>query len=163
MADQVQSGELDLAFVGLFADQVPAGLAHSVLAEEPLVAVVARGHPLAGRRTVDVRDLAAAGPFVDMRPESGLRLQVDAAFVRAGVARTVVFELSTSESVVRFVGLGFGAALVPPSAIGATSEVVELALSDGDAKHPIALVHRAPQPSAPSARAFLEQLREGQN
>jgi DNA-binding transcriptional LysR family regulator len=163
MADQVQSGELDLAFVGLFADQVPAGLAHSVLAEEPLVAVVARGHPLAGRRTVDVRDLAAAGPFVDMRPESGLRLQVDAAFVRAGVARTVVFELSTSESVVRFVGLGFGAALVPPSAIGATSEVVELALSDGDAKHPIALVHQAPQPSAPSARAFLELLRESQN
>src|SRR3954451_9340780 len=108
MADQVQSGELDLAFVGLFADQSPAGLAHSVLAEEPLVAVVARDHPLAGRRTVDVRDLAAAGPFVDMRPESGLRLQVDAAFVRAGVARTVVFELGTSESVVRFVGLGFG-------------------------------------------------------
>jgi|tagenome__1003787_1003787.scaffolds.fasta_scaffold20952034_2 DNA-binding transcriptional LysR family regulator len=160
MADQVQSGELDLAFVGLFADQSPAGLAHSVLAEEPLVAVVARDHPLAGRRTVDVRDLAAAGPFVDMRPESGLRLQVDAAFVRAGVARTVVFELGTSESVVRFVGLGFGAALVPPSAIGATSEVVELALSDGDAKHPIALVHQAPQPSAPSARAFLELLQE---
>src|SRR3954468_17962691 len=160
MADQVQSGELDLAFVGLFADQSPAGLAHSVLAEEPLVAVVARDHPLAGRRTVDVRDLAAAGPFVDMRPESGLRLQVDAAFVRAGVARTVVFELGTSESVVRFVGLGFGAALVPHSAIGTTSDVIELALSDGDAKHPIALVHQAPQPSAPSARAFLELLQE---
>src|SRR4051795_2983130 len=160
MADQVQSGELDLAFVGLFADQSPAGLAHSVLTEEPLVAVVPPGHPSAGLRTVDLRDLASAGPFIDMRPESGLRLQVDAAFRRAGVVRTVAFELGTSESVVRFVGLGFGAALVPPSAIGATSEVVELALSDGDAKHPIALVHQAPQPSAPSARAFLELLQE---
>jgi DNA-binding transcriptional LysR family regulator len=160
MAEQVRSGELDLAFVGLFADQSPAGLAHSVLADEPLVAVVAPGHPLAGRRTVDVRDLAAAGPFIDMRPESGLRLQVDAAFDRAGVARTIAFELGTSESVVRFVGLGFGAALVPPSAIGATSDVIELPLRDRDGRHPIALVHQAPRPSAPSARAFLELLRE---
>jgi DNA-binding transcriptional LysR family regulator len=160
MADQVRSGDLDLAFVGLFADQSPPGLAHTVLAEEPLVAVVPPAHPSAGRQTVDLRDLAAAGPFIDMRPESGLRLQVDAAFRRARVARTVAFELGTSESVVRFVGLGFGAALVPPSAIGATSEVVELALSDGDARHPIALVHQAPSPSTPSARAFLQLLRE---
>jgi DNA-binding transcriptional LysR family regulator len=160
MAEQVRSGGLDLAFVGLFADQSPAGLVHTVLAEEPLVAVVGAAHPLGGRRTVDVRDLAEAGPFVDMRPESGLRLQVDAAFDRAGVARTVAFELATSESVVRFVGLGFGAALVPSSAIGGARGVIEVALDDPHARHPIALVHAAPRPSAPSARAFLELLQE---
>jgi DNA-binding transcriptional LysR family regulator len=156
MAEQVRSGNLDLAFVGLFANQSPAGLIHRVLTDEPLVAVVPRDHPLAGRRAVELVDLAAAGPFIDMRPESGLRLQVDAAFDRAGVARSVAFELGTSESVVRFVGLGFGAALAPSSAVGTPADVSVLTLSDPAARHPIALVHQAPRPSAPSARAFLK-------
>jgi DNA-binding transcriptional LysR family regulator len=156
MAAQVQSGNLDLAFVGLFAGQVPDGLVHHLLTDEPLVAVVPRTHPMADRDTAGLEELAGHGPFIDMRPESGLRLQVDAAFERAGVARTVAFELSTSESVVRFVGLGFGAALVPASAIGTATGVRGLPLDDPAARHPIGLVHPAPRPSAPSARAFLE-------
>jgi DNA-binding transcriptional LysR family regulator len=156
MAAQVQTGDLDLAFVGLFADQFPDRLAHHLLADEPLVAVVARTHPLAGRSTVELGELADAGPFIDMRPESGLRLQVDAAFDRAGLARTVAFELGTSENVLRFVGLGFGAALVPASAITTRAEVSVLPLADPDARHPIGLVHQPPRPSTPSAQAFLD-------
>src|SRR3954465_1151538 len=90
MADKVRTGDLDLAFVGLFADQVPPGVAHHLLADEPLVAVVAATHPLAGGTAVALSGMAG-GPFIDMRGESGLRLQVDAAFDRAGVERTVVF------------------------------------------------------------------------
>jgi DNA-binding transcriptional LysR family regulator len=161
MAEQVRSGELDLAFVGLFADQAPTGLVHSVLTDEPLVAVVARDHPLAGRRTVELRELAEAGPFIEMRGESGLRLQVDAAFDRVGTSRTVAFELGTSDSVVRFAGLGFGAALVPASAAASSTDVRVLTLPDPGARHPISLVHRAPEPSAPSARAFLSLLLDG--
>jgi DNA-binding transcriptional LysR family regulator len=160
MAEQVRSGDLDLAFVGLFADQSPPGLAHLVLTDEPLVAVVARDHPLAGRRTVDLAELAEAGPFIEMRTESGLRRQVDAAFDRAGVERRVAFELGTSESVVRFAGLGFGAALVPASSVATATSVAVLTLTDPDARHPISLVHREPEPSAPSARAFLALLLE---
>jgi len=160
MAEQVRAGELDLAFVGLFADQSPAGLIHAVLTDEPLVAVVARDHPLAGRRTIDLHELAEVSPFIEMRTESGLRLQVDAAFDRAGVTRTVAFELGTSDSVVRFAGLGFGAALVPVSAASTSTDVQVLALRDPGARHPISLVHRAPEPSAPSARAYLAMLLE---
>jgi DNA-binding transcriptional LysR family regulator len=160
MAGQVLSGALDLAFVGLFADQSPAGLVHSVVTDEPLVAVVGRAHPLAGRPIVGLDELAAAGPFIDMRAESGLRLQVDAAFERAGVSRTVAFELGSSESVVRFARLGFGAALVPASATAAATGVSVLPLPDPLARHPISVVHRAPDPAAPSARALLALLRE---
>jgi DNA-binding transcriptional LysR family regulator len=160
MAEQVRSGDLDLAFVGLYADQAPAGLLHSVLTDEPLVAVVDRDHPLAGRQAVDLGELAHISPFIEMRAESGLRLQVDAAFGRAGVPRRVAFELGTSDGVVRFAGLGFGAALVPSSAAATAAGVSVLTLTDADARHPISLVHRAPEPSAPSARAFLALLRE---
>jgi DNA-binding transcriptional LysR family regulator len=158
MAERVRAGDLDLAFVGLFADQVPAGLVHHLLADEPLVAVVARTHPLAGRAGVSLRDLAATGPSVEMRDESGLRLQADAAFARAGVERTVAFELGTSDAVVRFAGLGFGAGLVPASTAAAASGVAVLTVDDPAARHPVGLVHRAPAPSTPSARAFLDLL-----
>jgi DNA-binding transcriptional LysR family regulator len=154
MAEQVRAGELDLAFVGLFADQVPGDLVHTVLAVEPLVAVVPPGHPLAGRTAVALADLAAGTAFVEMRPESGLRRQVDAAFERARVTRRVAFELATSESVVRFVGLGFGAAVVPRSTADHG-----MALDDAAARHPISVVHR-PRPAAPAARELLRLISE---
>jgi len=161
MADQVRAGVLDAAFVGLFADQVPADLVHRVLAVEPLVAIVGVDDPLAGRGSADLAELAdlvGGRPFVEMRRESGLRQQVDAAFDRAGVVRTAAFELGTSDAVVRFVGLGFGAALVPLSATSGRSGVASLRLTDALAQHPVSLVHRQPEPSAPSARAFLALL-----
>jgi DNA-binding transcriptional LysR family regulator len=185
MAEQVRAGELDVAFVGLYADQLPADLDHRILVDEPLVAAVPRGHRLAaapadradrvdrsgrsGRSDrsdrvdradrVDLADLAAESAFVEMRAESGLRRQVDAAFARAGVTRRVAFELSTSDAVVRFVALGFGPAVVPRSAAAARpDDVAALELADPAARHPIGLVHRHPEPSAPGARAFLALL-----
>jgi DNA-binding transcriptional LysR family regulator len=109
---------------------------------------------------VELSELAAAGPFVEMRAESGLRLQVDAAFERAGVRRTVAFELSTSDSVVRFAGLGFGAVLVPASATATATRVSVLPLGDPEATHPIGLVHPKAGPPTPSAREFLALLHE---
>jgi DNA-binding transcriptional LysR family regulator len=158
MAEQVRAGDLDLALVGLFADQTPSGVAHHLLVDEPLVAVVARDHPLAGRRSAALDELAEAGAFIEMRAESGLRLQVDAAFRRAGVQRSVAFELGASDVVLRFVRLGFGAALVPASALGKTSDVAVLHLPDPDARHPVSVVHQLPEPSTPSARALLSLL-----
>jgi DNA-binding transcriptional LysR family regulator len=158
MAEQVRIGELDLAFVGLYADQVPGDLAHRILAEESLVVAVPRGHAPTGA-PADLSALAGESAFVEMRPESGLRRQVDAAFARAGITRRIAFELSTSAAVVRFVALGFGAAVVPRSAATARPEdVAVLELADPAARHPIGLVHRSPEPSAPSARAFLTLL-----
>jgi DNA-binding transcriptional LysR family regulator len=154
----VRAGELDMAFVGLFADQLPDDLAHRILTEEPLVAAVPRRHPIA-KAPADLAALAAESAFVEMRPESGLRCQVDAAFARAGVTRRIAFELCTSDAVVRFVALGFGPAVVPRSAVTARPEDVAVRdLADPAARHPIGLVHRQPEPSAPSARAFLALL-----
>jgi DNA-binding transcriptional LysR family regulator len=158
MAEQILSGDLVLAFVGLFAGQLPGGVVHRVLSTEPLVAVVGQSHPLAARhRPVSLVELADAGAFIEMRSESGVRTQVDAAFDRAGVTRKIAFELATSQDVVRLAGLGFGIAVVPTSAAHA-SDVEILSLDDPDARHPISLIHSEPEPSAPSARAYLSLL-----
>ncbi|WP_395728200.1 LysR substrate-binding domain-containing protein [Nakamurella sp.] len=135
LAGRIRSGDLDLALVGLFADQISPDLAHRVLTVEPLVATLPIGHPLAGSADrLDLRELAGV-EFGEMRPESGLRRQVDAAVERAGIVRSVAFELSTSDNVVRFVQLGFGVALVPLSAQG--RPVVVRPLTDATARHPV--------------------------
>jgi DNA-binding transcriptional LysR family regulator len=157
MADLVRGGLLDVAVVGLFADQAPPDLVHRVLAVEPLVAVIDRPHAPAGAGTADLAELVDVTPFVEMRAESGLRRQVDAVFERAGLTRRIAFELSTSEAVVRYVALGFGAAIVPVSATVGTDLAV-LTLPDRRARHPISLIHRHPEPSAPSARVFIALL-----
>ena len=157
MADLARGGLLDVAFVGLFADQLPPDLVHRVLAVEPLVAIIDRSHVLAGAGTADLAELVEATPFVEMRAESGLRRQVDAVFGRTGLTRRIAFELSTSEAVVHYVALGFGAAIVPLSAAVGT-EVAVLTLPDRRARHPVSLIHRHPEPSAPSARAFIALL-----
>ena len=160
MAEQVRTGNLDLAFVGLFADQLPDDLGKRELASERLVGLVGAEHPLAARAAVTLAELAAAGPFIEMRPESGLRQQVDAAFERAGLRRKVAFELGTSDAVARFVALGFGAAVVPESAATTQARARILRLRGIEARHPVSLVYRRPAPSAPSARAFLALLDE---
>ena len=120
MAEQVRAGDLDLAFVGLFADQVPADLAHRVLADEPLVAVV----PRAKRPAEPGRPRRAGGRARRSSrcgPSPGLRQQVDAAFARAGVARRVAFELARpTRGAVRRAGLrcGAGARARRPRATG---------------------------------------------
>jgi len=158
MAEQVHAGELDIAFVGLFTDQLPADLTHQILTDEPLVAAIPVGHPPA-EGPADLAALADESAFVEMRAESGLRQQVDAVFARAGVTRRIAFELTTSDAVVRFVALGFGPALVPRSAaIARPNDVAVVELADPAARHPISLVHRRPAPTAPSARAFLALL-----
>ncbi len=160
MADRIRTGDLDLAFVGLFADQLPADLAHRVLAVEPLVVALPPTHRLAeGDGPIDLSELAG-DEFVEMRPESGLRRQVDAAAQRAGLRRSVAFELSTSDNVVRFVELGFGVALVPSSAAHGRDVRVR-GLTDPGARHPVGLVHRSPAPSAPAAQALLALLESG--
>jgi DNA-binding transcriptional LysR family regulator len=158
MAEAVRTGDLDLAFVGLYAEQLLPGLVHHLLVDEPLVAVVAPTHPLAQHDRVTLDELAATGPFIEMRPESGLRLQADTAFDRAGVERTVAFEVGTPDAVARYAGLGLGTVLVPASTAGAVARVAVLPLLDPEARHPIGLVHRAPAPSTPSARAFLSEV-----
>ena len=69
----------------------------------------------------------------------------------------------------RYVGLGLGVAVVPASTAAAHTgghgdgygDVTALALDDPEARHPVSLVHRRPEPSAPAARAFLALLPHG--
>ena len=161
LAAAVLAGDLDVAFVGLFPDQMSAELDCQVLSVEPLMAVIDETEPAARRRTVDLAELAATSAFIDCHHDSGLRTQVDAAFARAGVHRHVSFELGDVADLARMASLGLGSAIVPKPVLArlppaAGRRYVTRRLSDRLALQPVTLVTAAVQRRTPATTAFLD-------
>jgi DNA-binding transcriptional LysR family regulator len=154
----ILAGSTDAAFVGLFRDQLPAGLTHQLLALEPLVAVVGPDHPLRGAPAVDMGALADCSRFLESHPDSGLRAQVDAACTRAGTRRQVACELRNPADLAALARQGLGVAIVPlriAQAVADGDQASVLRLADPQAVQPVAIIYSDPPPASPPARAFL--------
>ena len=82
------------------------------LVESPFLAVLPEAHPLAGRTSVSLADLAGE-PWVDARPGFGNRVTLDRAFSALGLTRRVPTELSDLGEIPRFVSSGLGVAALP--------------------------------------------------
>ncbi len=157
----LRAGELDLGLIGFYESEIPSDLAHRVLADHEVVAVVDPGHRLAGEMSVGLADLAAHGPAVELRSASGLRYYIDKAFDDLGVSRTVAFEVATTDESIRYASLGMGFALVPRSTVELDQlrhHVAVLSLEGARLRHPVALVHRRPRPTSPAARALVSMI-----
>ncbi|HEY2520790.1 MAG TPA: LysR family transcriptional regulator [Streptosporangiaceae bacterium] len=166
MVAAVGAGTLDLAIVGLSPEDVPPGLERQLLSQDPLVAVVAPRHRLAGRARVEVAELAGPGAFIHFRRGSGIRRYVEAAFGRAGVAAPGGFEVSQVHDMIRLAAQGVGATIVPRSAATwlyppgpGRDDFRVLRLADRAAVHPTSVIYDAARLS-PAADAFLGVLRE---
>jgi len=173
----VLDGALDLALVGLGPERIPPGLDHRVLDEDRLVAVVPAGHRLAGRRHVDLAELSG-DELIWFSRGTGLRAAVEAVCARAGLTPPVPprLEVGMVGEMVRLAAHGLGVAIVPGSAVGLASDPAAadtaetadtahtlptgarvLRLTDPQAVHRVALVHRADRLSA-AAAALLNAI-----
>ena len=114
-SDGVRSGEFDLAFTQ-FVGRTPPGIRAWMLACEPLVAVCAPGHPLAGRRNVTLGDLVAE-TFVDLLRDWGTRQLIDQSFSESRLTRKIGFEVNDPATQLDLVAHGLGIALVPKTLI----------------------------------------------
>ncbi|OBG21050.1 LysR family transcriptional regulator [Mycobacterium sp. 852002-51057_SCH5723018] len=108
LAQQLRDGTLDVALL-VFPDGPPPDLHTRLVAAFQLLLIVPAGHPLAGRESVPVAELAGMS-FVDGPPGYGNRAVVDRAFAAAGVQRTVALEVADIATTATHVrnGLGIG-------------------------------------------------------
>lgn len=108
LAQQLRDGDLDVALL-VFPDGPPPDLHSRLVAAFPLLLIVPAGHPLAGRESVALAELAGMS-FVDGPPGYGNRAVVDRAFAAAGVERTVALEVADIATTATHVrnGLGIG-------------------------------------------------------
>jgi len=110
LEDELLAGTLDLALA--IAPLRRKELESTALAREELVVVTTPDHPLAGRGTVTVPELARH-PLVMFRSGYDLRLATLAAFAEHGVQPEVAVEGGEMGSVLALVAAGLGAAVVP--------------------------------------------------
>lgn len=164
---RIAAGELDVGFLGLAEGVTPQGVQTRELSRERLVAVLAEGHRLAGRRRLRLEDLAGE-TFVDFPEGSSGREQSDLAFDRARLRREVSFEVNTADLLTGLVRQGLGAALVAPSVAREAPGCVCIPVCDGPVRveylawdsfnpSPVAQVFvdsiLMPQPKSPSPNA----------
>jgi DNA-binding transcriptional LysR family regulator len=114
LIDAVNDGQLDVAVAALRPQGVPDGIIFQMaIKAEPLVAVVPAEHGLAGRKRVNLQELANAGPFIEFLTNTTLRERVDAAFAAAGAHRESSFEVGQISDMVHYAACGLGTAIVP--------------------------------------------------
>ena len=114
LLERVRAGRLDLALAGL-AGEPPSGLATATVSDEELVAAVARGHPLASRRTITLRALQREA-LVALPRGTGGRTALDGAFAAARLTPRVAFEAGDPLVLMALARRGLGVAIVPASA-----------------------------------------------
>ncbi len=108
--------ELDVAFVGVAPERLPAGLASTRWREEPLLAFVPPNHPLASRRELRLAELADE-PFVMISAEAApsFSSHVHHLCLEEGFRPRVVQEASRAQAVAALTVAGIGVALLPAS------------------------------------------------
>jgi DNA-binding transcriptional LysR family regulator len=111
MADDVRTGRLDVALLGLPESDM-TGLTTRRLASWRYVVLLPEGHPLARRAKVALRDLIGES-FVDTSVGFGNRVSIDRAFDAIGAPRRVGVEVADMTAVPAYVRAGLGIAVIP--------------------------------------------------
>lgn len=111
---QLATGTLDLAVVNLPA--VDPDVDTEVLFEEEHVLLLTDDHPLAGRRSVRLTDLADV-PLLLEPAGTGFRDDLDDDAARAGVTLTAQAEVDGMRLLASLAYQGYGAAILPASAV----------------------------------------------
>ena len=155
LVEQVRSGVVDLAFLGLPLGVRPEGVRGHELGRDDHVAVVAPGHPLARQAETDLATLAAE-LFVDFPAGSPGRMQSDQAFAAAGLHREVAFEVTTAELMAGLLREGLGVAVLPSRYTPRLSGVVTVPIANGPSR--VEHLVWSAAGLTPAASAFLEVL-----
>ncbi len=160
LAQQLRDGDLDVALV-VFPDGPPADLHTRLVAAFQLLLVVPASHPLAGRESVPMAELAGMS-FVDGPPGYGNRAVVDRAFADAGVQRTIALEVAdigtTATHIRNGLGIGFLSRFILDE-IG-DSGLATVRISDYDLCWRLYVAMSAVRPPGAATRAVFSLIEE---
>jgi DNA-binding transcriptional LysR family regulator len=152
------AGELDLAFVAL-GPPMPLGIETHLIVDEPVVAAVAVGDPLAGARRVRL-DVLRERALIGMPEGTGLRAVIDSACAAAGFRPRFALEASNLGTVAQLAARGLGLALLPESvATSLGRRLRALPLEGATLRGQLALAWRKDGNANPAARALIELAR----
>lgn len=155
LLDRLRAAAIDLAIIALPIrghefESFP-------ILTERLFAALPRQHPLAGKRTLSLKDLRAE-PFLLLRDGHCFRDTALAACDRARLHPQVVFESGQFSSLLSMVGAGMGVSIVPEMAIDNKSRCTYVSLADEEASRTIGIVRLRGRSLSRTQNAFLSLL-----
>lgn len=113
LIESLQSGQLDLALVGLAAKTHP-GIKTQIVTDEPIVAAVPAGDHLAQGNSIALRDIE--GKTLNCLPRgTGIRDLFDNACIAAGFQPRIAFEATSLNILAQLSARGLGVAILPAS------------------------------------------------
>jgi DNA-binding transcriptional LysR family regulator len=154
----VRAGACDLAVVfepNALEAAALDGLSRTVVAHDPLWAVLPAGHRLAGEARVELAELAGE-PWV--APTAFCAGVVRAACLAAGFAPDIVFSSADYGAVQGFVAAGAGVALVPFLALTGRERVAARPMAGTAPTRTLAAITAAEGPRPATAGAMVEVL-----
>lgn len=156
LAGEVEAGEMDVAVVG--ATGPPSlRLDRLELTDEPLVAAVAPGHPLATFKSTTLSRLSGER-LICLPAGTGVRRGIDLAFDEDGLEARIALEAGSPAIVARLAILKLGVAILPESVAAAHGESLRTIRFRGRAPRArLELVWRAGALS-PAAAALVAHL-----
>lgn len=157
LVDALQAGEIDLAFVGLAA-RTPQGIHLHVVADEPLVATVPRGDPLASARTVAMREIEGR-PLISLPRGTGIRAGIEDFCADTGVQLRIAFEASNPLVLAQLAARGLGVAILPASVGRAWAQELHSLAITPEVRGRVALAWRANGPLSPATQALIRYAR----
>jgi len=154
LLQQLETNDTDIVLMG----RPPEGL--DVVAEafmdNPLVAVAAPDHRLAGKRRIPLSELGRE-TFLMREPGSGTRIAIERFFEERGIAPISSVEMTSNEAIKQSVEAGLGLAIVSLHTLELELEAGRLAVLDVESlpiKRRWYVVHRRGKRLSAVARAF---------
>lgn len=156
LTEAVRGGQLDLAFLSVTAGFQEAGLNLLPVASEELVAALPPSHRLAGRRRIELTDLADE-QFISFSEGAALRKLLIDAGAEAGFRPRITVESNEIPRLRTMVARGLGVALLPRSAALAPGPEVRAVSFKGEPfAWDVRLAWRSDRHLDPPAVAFLD-------
>jgi DNA-binding transcriptional LysR family regulator len=129
LTDEVQSGELDVAYVGLHPRGLPPGVQVVMRESVPVGIACATGHRLAGHQKLGI-GLLQGEVFVADPGDTASHDAVRDFFGQGGVDYNVVFRVADIPSMLDLVACGLAVALLPRSAATSWPGITYVPLAD---------------------------------
>lgn len=153
MLRDLANGSVELAITSARPD---GDFGWVTLQEERLVVAIPPTHRLAGRKRVDLAELAG-DELVTTPVGFGHRRLVDGLLADAGVVPAVSFESVDLATIEGLVAAGLGVAIVPEAMVG-PSGTIGLRIANPRARRTIGLTWRTDRPLAPAAARFRDHV-----
>jgi DNA-binding transcriptional LysR family regulator len=158
---KLKSGELEIALTFDPNDwAAPPGdaIEHVHLLDDPLYLALAPDHPLAGKRSLRLSDLAADA-WIEGTPNCACAAMTRRACERAGFAPRIAFESDDYQAIQGFVAAGVGVALIAELALTTVRD--DIVIRSLGRETPIRRIHAAALGGgyrSPATTAMLEIL-----